>query len=363
MTNASQELKTANTNLENAINITNKKIEEMSPYSQKIYETLNEIHKLFDQIRNTPTENKKQYEKLKKLRNNWKNKAELIEKEFQANALKVAGQGAAGAGVGVAVVALGPSAAMGLATTFGVASTGTAISALSGAAATNAALAWLGGGALAAGGGGMAAGSSFLALAGPLGWTIAGVALITSGIIYYNLTVDKERLEKIFTLICKRDTKSYEQAAIDLDKRIKDIKEANDNLTKAIADIKTFGTDYNNMTEKQQYRLGSYVNLVESATWYLTEPILGLLPKFTEEDFKKLCKVKDSCRPHKFLIMCLANLLYKIELDINDKKVLYSSLKNNDAFLSSIKMTKDSFKLNHINMVEQALNYRYQIRY
>ena len=39
---------------------------------------------------------------------------------------------------------------MGVATTFGVASTGTAISALSGAAATNAALAWLGGGALAA---------------------------------------------------------------------------------------------------------------------------------------------------------------------------------------------------------------------
>ncbi len=37
------------------------------------------------------------------------------------------------------------------------ASTGTAISSLSGAAATNAALAWLGGGSLAAGGGGMAA--------------------------------------------------------------------------------------------------------------------------------------------------------------------------------------------------------------
>ena len=52
----------------------------------------------------------------------------------------------------------------GIATTFGVASTGTAISTLSGAAATNAALAWLGGGALAAGGGGMAAGEAFLTL-------------------------------------------------------------------------------------------------------------------------------------------------------------------------------------------------------
>lgn len=88
--------------------------------------------------------------------------------------MKNAGAGAAGASLGVAVVTMGPTVAMGVATTFGVASTGTAISALSGAAATNAALAWLGGGALAVGGGGMAAGEAFLALAGPVGWAIAG---------------------------------------------------------------------------------------------------------------------------------------------------------------------------------------------
>ncbi len=44
--------------------------------------------------------------------------------------------------------AFGPAAAMAIATTFGTASTGTAIAdTLFGAAATNAALAWLGGGA------------------------------------------------------------------------------------------------------------------------------------------------------------------------------------------------------------------------
>lgn len=48
--------------------------------------------------------------------------------------------------------------------TFAAASTGTAISGLTGAAATNATLAWLGGGALAAGGGGMAAGAVVLNL-------------------------------------------------------------------------------------------------------------------------------------------------------------------------------------------------------
>lgn len=58
----------------------------------------------------------------------------------------------------------------GLATQIGVASTGTAISTLSGAAATNATLAWLGGGSLAAGGMGVAGGTAVLggAIAGPV---------------------------------------------------------------------------------------------------------------------------------------------------------------------------------------------------
>jgi len=82
----------------------------------------------------------------------------------------------------VGLAAFGPTVAMAVATTFGTASTGTAISALSGAAAANAALAWLGGGALAAGGGGMAAGNALLALAGPVGWTVGGLAVAGSGI-------------------------------------------------------------------------------------------------------------------------------------------------------------------------------------
>lgn len=94
----------------------------------------------------------------------------------------------AGAGLGIAAgtatALMGPTAAMAIATTFGTASTGAAISSLSGAAAINAALAWLGGGTLAAGGGGMAAGNALLALAGPIGWTAAGVAA-AGGLAYF----------------------------------------------------------------------------------------------------------------------------------------------------------------------------------
>ena len=93
--------------------------------------------------------------------------------------------GAAGIAAGVGVAALGPSAAIAIATTFGTASTGTTVSALSGAAATNAALAWLGGGSIAAGGSGMAGGNALLALAGPVGWGVGGAALVGSG-LYLN---------------------------------------------------------------------------------------------------------------------------------------------------------------------------------
>jgi len=66
--------------------------------------------------------------------------------------------------------------AMWVATTWGTAGTGTAISSLSGAAASNAAMAWLGGGTVASGGGGMAAGAAVLT--GGAAIAIAGVAVI-----------------------------------------------------------------------------------------------------------------------------------------------------------------------------------------
>ncbi len=61
-------------------------------------------------------------------------------------------------GGGIAVGAAAVGGAMGLAVLVGTASTGTAIGTLSGVAATNATLAWLGGGAISAGGAGMVGG-------------------------------------------------------------------------------------------------------------------------------------------------------------------------------------------------------------
>lgn len=84
------------------------------------------------------------------------------------------GGAAAGTFGGFAAAGATTSAVMAL----GTASTGTAIASLSGVAATNATLAALGGGAIAAGGGGMALGTTIL------GATTLGVGLLVGGIIF-----------------------------------------------------------------------------------------------------------------------------------------------------------------------------------
>lgn len=96
--------------------------------------------------------------------------------------------GVAGGAAGGALVAFG---AFGAAQAFAAASTGTAIASLSGVAATNATLAFFGGGSLAAGGLGMAGGSMVL------GGLVAGPALMVLGFVAGS-AADKE-LEKART--------------------------------------------------------------------------------------------------------------------------------------------------------------------
>ena len=85
-----------------------------------------------------------------------------------------------GMAAGVGMATLGPTAAMSVAMAFGTTASGTAIASLSGVAATNAALAWLGGGAMAAGGAGIAGGEAVVSLLGPVGWIIGGASLLGS---------------------------------------------------------------------------------------------------------------------------------------------------------------------------------------
>jgi len=62
------------------------------------------------------------------------------------------------------------------------------------------------------------------------------------------------------------------------------------------------------------------------------------------------------------MVISLANLLYKIELDDEDRKVLAKSLRKNEKFLESIDMDKDEFNDYDIDTVERVLDVKYKLK-
>lgn len=345
------------------VRITNNRILQLGVYSQSLYDALVTLQAIFDRIRNTPDDKQIELNRIKECIHNWKNQVEKIERDYEVSKT-TAKAGAATGAMGIGIATLGPTAAMGIATTFGVASTGTAISALSGAAATNAALAWLGGGALAAGGGGVAAGNALIALAGPIGWGIAIAALSISGLLFFSAKKKKERLEEIFKLISKRDQKSYQLAILELDERMNANRKLTCEIYTACTHVYTFGTDYRAMTEEQQYTLGTYLNLLNAATQLLVNPIIGLQPKFTEEDFQiersrnvqisqifsdnithimQKLQVWSSSKDfgkYKNLIIFLANMFYDINFQKSDYEILANIFKDDKEFCAKMGIDK-----------------------
>ncbi|MBM7411541.1 uncharacterized protein YjbJ (UPF0337 family) [Clavibacter michiganensis] len=208
-------------------------------------------------------------------------RAEFLDvEEFARRDLEAARRSAAGGGAGfaagAAVASVAPSAAMWVATTFGAASTGTAISALSGAAATNAALAWLGGGALAAGGGGTAMGGAILALSGPVGWGVAGAAILTS-VALFAWKKGETREEKQEALIAvKRNTARVEELAARVDGLLRRTDELRSQLTTSYRDaMRSFGADFSALPASEQSRLAALVNSTQACAALLGERVDG----------------------------------------------------------------------------------------
>ncbi|MEI2641786.1 MAG: helix-turn-helix transcriptional regulator [Candidatus Nanopelagicales bacterium] len=137
-------------------------------FLEPLYRTLGKVTKIPD--RPAPVK------ASKGLTATYEHQADTVAREI----VRASGQMAAATGAGVAVGATAAAAAYGATAAFAAASTGTAISTLSGAAATSATLAALGGGSLAAGGMGMAAGTMVLT-----GLIAAPVALAAGAFAVY----------------------------------------------------------------------------------------------------------------------------------------------------------------------------------
>ena len=81
------------------------------------------------------------------------------------------------------------------------------------------------------------------------------------------------------------------------------------------------------------------------------------------EDFKswKDRKAKKSvCEVYRDFIVSLANLLYKIDLDDRDQKLLWKSLRKNKKMLKSMDISKKEFDIDIMNATIDALKYKYK---
>lgn len=240
---------------------------DMMSANSKLYESRTNaiqltkvVEEFINSIANTPKEFDKKMGLVREEIQHFKETEEYA-KEALNNEIHSGVNIMAAMAAGNAFASMAPTVAMQIATTFGKASTGTAIKALSGAAAQKAALAWLGGGALSAGGAGIAGGQALLALAGPIGWSItaasAGVSLIS--MTKKNKKISNEAIENAKQIMVAKEKLD------EITKRIEDLYKKTDMLhnrlreqLEQVYDLK--GRDYATLDKSKQTMLGATVN-------------------------------------------------------------------------------------------------------
>lgn len=205
-------------------------------------------------------------------------------KKLQSVAASIAGGMASGTVVGAAT-AFG---AFGAASTFATASTGTAIATLSGAAATNATLAFFGGGSLAAGGLGMAGGTLVL------GGIIGGPALVALG-FFVGAKASKNK-EEAYDNLAK--AKKYEKEMEEASALCKKIRKRANLFNRMLLSLNTMfepkiyemgeiiklrGTDYREFSDDEKKSVDEALVLAGAIKLVLDTPLLDDDGNLTED--------------------------------------------------------------------------------
>lgn len=236
---------------------------------------------VFEKINNIELSDSVGLEELQKFRIDKQSLSEL--KEIQTIATSIAGGIAGGAAAG-AVTAFGACSA---AVTFGAASTGTAIASLSGAAATNATLAFLGGGSLAAGGMGMAGGAAILGglAVGPalavMGFIVGAKASENKDNAYANLAKSEEFDEQMS--VVKAQCKAIRMRTTMFERLLLKLNAIFEPLVYSLEDIvNASGTDYSKYTQEEKAVVAASLSLAGAIKKVLDTPLLTEDGRLTE---------------------------------------------------------------------------------
>lgn len=230
---------------------------------------------VINSIANTPKEFDTTLGKIGKELTKFNDSEEYAKKAYNASVqagINIAG----GAAAGLGVASMAPTALMSIATTFGTASTGTAISTLSGCVAQKAALAWIGRtfAGFAAEGAGMAAGQAFLALAGPIGW---GITAVSTGVSLISLSnKNKELADKAVNEA--KEISIARESLDEVSEKVNSLRAKTDilytDMDKQRAKILKFlNADYLSLEDEDKYFLGTLVNNTLSLSVLLNETV------------------------------------------------------------------------------------------
>ena len=207
---------------------------------------------------------------------------ELKRCEMEVANMFAGGIGGVGAGVLTAFGAY--SATMALAS----ASTGTAIASLSGAAATNATLAWLGGGSLAAGGFGIAGGTAVLGglVAGPaiavLGFTLDAASSKKLDEAKANIAQARKIAEELksgteMTHLLRHKIEMFENLLIRLDMLYNTLLDSLEDV------LRSFGEDYQTYDESTKKIVAANIKITETIKAVLDTPLIDTKGNITKE--------------------------------------------------------------------------------
>lgn len=242
----------------------------------KSVELIKLVQEVVNSIANTPKQFDTELGKIGKELTKFKETEQYAKEAYDAS-LKAGVNIVGGTTAGIGIASMAPTALMSIATTFGTASTGTAISALSGAAAQKAAMAWIGrtfAGFAVKEGAGMAAGQAFLALAGPIGW---GITAASTGISLISLTNKNKDVAEKAVKEAKEIAKARE-ALDETTEKINALKAKTDRLfddmNREKSKIMSFmNLDYLSLREEDKLFLETLVNHTLSLSQLLNETI------------------------------------------------------------------------------------------
>lgn len=288
---AEKRLTKAQKNIEVAKEETNRSIQELGKLKLQVYSgQINEFVDLFSQIKNIQLTESVGLDELGKLSSAEGTLKEMRKASLAAESILTGGIASVGAGALLGWGTYGGVMAL------GTASTGTAIASLSGIAAKNATLAWLGGGAIAAGGGGIALGRVVL------GGIMAGPALLVAGGLFSAQAEEKLNNARSNLAEVKKIEAELEASEIELEVientatqtylLLKRLSNVLDKANYGMRQIVNYDTDWNRYSPAEKNIVIAAMKTAQAVKLLLDTPLLtdeGLLTK----DIKKVLEDKD----------------------------------------------------------------------